>query len=122
MEDCHRLGILVHGTFIVGLPGETRDSIERTIEFAKTIDPYSLQVSLAAPYPGTALYHQAQENGWLPIEGGLVQDAGIQEAVLSYPSCRAPKCTLHWSASIAPTICARGRFCASCATWCATGR
>jgi hopanoid biosynthesis associated radical SAM protein HpnJ len=87
MQDCHRLGILVHGTFIVGLPGETRTSIERTIAFAKTIDPYSLQVSLAAPYPGTALYREAEENGWLPGEGGdgLVQDAGIQEAVLSYP-------------------------------------
>jgi hopanoid biosynthesis associated radical SAM protein HpnJ len=86
MRDCHRLGILVHGTFIVGLPGETRDTIERTIEFAKQIDPYSLQVSLAAPYPGTELYRQAQEQGWLPVErsGGLVQDAGIQEAVLSY--------------------------------------
>ena len=35
MRDCHRLGILVHGTFIVGLPGETRETIERTIEFAK---------------------------------------------------------------------------------------
>ena len=86
MRDCHRLGILVHGTFIVGLPGETRATIERTIEFAKQIDPYSLQVSLAAPYPGTELYRQAQEHGWLPAEhtGGLVQDAGIQEAVLSY--------------------------------------
>lgn len=87
MQDCHRLGILVHGTFIVGLPGETRDSIERTIEFAKTIDPYSLQVSLAAPYPGTELYRQARDNGWLPREGAgeLVQNEGIQEAVLSYP-------------------------------------
>jgi radical SAM superfamily enzyme YgiQ (UPF0313 family) len=87
MRNCHRLGILVHGTFIVGLPGETRDSIERTIEFAKQIDPYSLQVSLAAPYPGTALYQEAQQNGWLPAgrAGGLVQDEGIQEAVLSYP-------------------------------------
>ena len=56
MRDCHRLGILVHGTFIVGLPGETRETIERTIAFAKEIDPYSLQVSLAAPYPGTELY------------------------------------------------------------------
>jgi hopanoid biosynthesis associated radical SAM protein HpnJ len=87
MQDCHRLGILVHGTFIVGLPGETRASIARTIEFAKAIDPYSLQVSLAAPYPGTELYRQARDNGWLPPEraGGLVQDQGIQEAVLSYP-------------------------------------
>jgi hopanoid biosynthesis associated radical SAM protein HpnJ len=86
-EDCHRLGILMHGTFIVGLPGETPETIERTIAFAKEIDPYSLQVSLAAPYPGTALYREAQQNGWLPSErsGALVQDAGIQEAVLSYP-------------------------------------
>jgi hopanoid biosynthesis associated radical SAM protein HpnJ len=88
MRDCHALGILVHGTFIVGLPGETRDSIARTIEFAKTLDPYSLQVSLAAPYPGTELYRQAQEQGWLPPDrgNGLVQDGGIQEAVLSYES------------------------------------
>jgi hopanoid biosynthesis associated radical SAM protein HpnJ len=86
MRDCHRLGILVHGTFIVGLPGETRATIEDTITFAKAIDPYSLQVSLAAPYPGTELYRQAQEHGWIAPEraGGLVQDAGIQEAVLSY--------------------------------------
>ena len=55
MRDCHALGILVHGTFIVGLPGETRETIATTIEFAKQIDPYSLQVSLAAPYPGTII-------------------------------------------------------------------
>jgi len=85
MRDCHRLGILVHGTFIVGLPGETRESIEQTISFAKMIDPYSLQVSLAAPYPGTELYRQATENGWFAKrQSGLVEEHGIQEAVLSY--------------------------------------
>ncbi|MBX3027938.1 hopanoid biosynthesis associated radical SAM protein HpnJ [bacterium] len=85
MRDCHALGILVHGTFIVGLPGETRETIANTIAFAKDIDPYSLQVSLAAPYPGTELYAQAQAEGWLPVEraGGLVAE-GIQQAVLSY--------------------------------------
>ena len=86
MRDCHALGILVHGTFIVGLPGETRETIATTIEFAKQIDPYSLQVSLAAPYPGTELYGQAQAEGWLPVDrGGLVAE-GIQQAVLSYDS------------------------------------
>jgi hopanoid biosynthesis associated radical SAM protein HpnJ len=85
MQDCHRLGILVHGTFIVGLPGETRQSIDKTIEFAKVLDPYSLQVSLAAPYPGTELFSQAVENGWFAKrQQGLVQEQGIQEAVLSY--------------------------------------
>jgi hopanoid biosynthesis associated radical SAM protein HpnJ len=84
MRDCHALGILVHGTFIVGLPGETRETIATTIEFAKQIDPYSLQVSLAAPYPGTELYAQAQAEGWLPANrNGLIAE-GIQQAVLSY--------------------------------------
>lgn len=87
-EDCHRLGILLHGTFIVGLPGETPETIERTIAFAKQLDPYSLQVSLAAPYPGTALYAEAVERGWLraPAGGapGLIESHGFQEAVLGY--------------------------------------
>ncbi len=86
MRDCHRLGILVHGTFILGLPGETRETIAQTIAFAKQIDPYSLQVSLVAPYPGTELYRQALEEGWLPGDQAedLVQKKGIQEAVISY--------------------------------------
>ena len=50
--DCHKLGIAIHGTFIVGLPGETHETIRQTIAFAKEINPHTIQVSLAAPYPG----------------------------------------------------------------------
>lgn len=78
-------GILVHGTFILGLPGETKETMEETMRFAREIDPYSLQVSLAAPYPGTALYKEAKREGWLVGEGaGLVRE-GIQNSVLAYP-------------------------------------
>jgi len=78
-------GILIHGTFILGLPGETRETIEETVRFAREIDPYSIQVSLAAPYPGTALYEEARREGWLTGDGsGLVTD-GIQNSVISYP-------------------------------------
>jgi radical SAM superfamily enzyme YgiQ (UPF0313 family) len=85
-RNCHELGILIHGTFILGLPGETWETIEQTLAFAKEIDPYSLQVSLAAPYPGTELYRQAVANGWLRASSGagLVQGAGLQETALSY--------------------------------------
>src|SRR5580698_2693883 len=85
--DCHRLGILIHGTFIVALPGETAETIEKTIEFAQQINPHTIQVSLAAPYPGTALYRQAVENGWLQQSDAahLVNDQGVQLAALSYP-------------------------------------
>ena len=78
------LGIKIHGTFILGLPGETRDTIEATIRFAQEIDPHTLQVSLAAPYPGTALYREALERGWLESEG-LVDGRGTQASVIGYP-------------------------------------
>jgi hopanoid biosynthesis associated radical SAM protein HpnJ len=86
-EDCRKLGILIHGTFILGLPGETRETIRKTIEFAKEINPHTIQVSLAAPYPGTTLYKQAVENGWLQENDAhnLVNDKGVQLAAISYP-------------------------------------
>ena len=85
-KDCHELGITIHGTFILGLPGETKETIEETIRFAAEINPHTIQVSLAAPYPGTYLYRQALENGWL--ENGnatLVNMHGVQIAPLHYP-------------------------------------
>jgi hopanoid biosynthesis associated radical SAM protein HpnJ len=85
-KDCHELGITVHGTFILGLPGETRETIEETIRFATEINPHTIQVSLAAPYPGTFLYDQAVREGWLDAEHAeLVDDSGVQVAPLHYP-------------------------------------
>ena len=86
-RDCQDLGITVHGTFILGLPGETRETIEETIRFAREVNPHTIQVSIAAPYPGTELHRQAVENGWLPDDdgGALVSDGGTQLAALSYP-------------------------------------
>jgi hopanoid biosynthesis associated radical SAM protein HpnJ len=85
-EDCHKLGITIHGTFIVGLPGETKETIEETIRFAREINPHTIQVSLPATYPGTYLYRQALENGWLRNDdGGLVAEDGLQVCSLNYP-------------------------------------
>jgi hopanoid biosynthesis associated radical SAM protein HpnJ len=85
-RDCHELGITIHGTFILGLPGETKETIEETIRFAAEINPHTIQVSLAAPYPGTRLYQQALENGWLDESNAeLVDDKGVQMAPLHYP-------------------------------------
>jgi len=85
-KDCHKLGITIHGTFILGLPGETRDTIEETIRYAMEINPHTIQVSLAAPYPGTFLYDQAVENGWLVNDAKeMVQDEGFQISSIAYP-------------------------------------
>ena len=53
------------GTFILGLPVETKETIEQTIRFAQELDVFSLQVSLAAPYPGTELWKWVQREGIL---------------------------------------------------------
>ena len=78
-------GVLIHATFILGLPGETRQTMEETMRFSREIDPYSLQVSLAAPYPGTALFEEAKREGWLVGEGGGLTREGIQNSVMAYP-------------------------------------
>jgi len=85
-SDCHKLGIKIHGTFIVGLPGETHETIKETITFAKEINPHTIQVSLAAAYPGTFLYNQAMENNWLRRQNDeLVANNGFQVSSLEYP-------------------------------------
>src|SRR5712671_3162685 len=85
-KDCRELGIMIHGTFILGLPGESKETIEETIRFATEINPHTIQVSLAAPYPGTFLHKQAIENGWFDADhADLVDEHGIQIAPLHYP-------------------------------------
>ncbi|HLV81788.1 MAG TPA: hopanoid biosynthesis associated radical SAM protein HpnJ [Chthonomonadaceae bacterium] len=84
MQNCKKLGIKVHGTFIIGLPIETKETIEETIRFACELDPHTIQVSIAAPYPGTELYDQALQNGWFARDG-LVASSGIQTSTLQYP-------------------------------------
>jgi hopanoid biosynthesis associated radical SAM protein HpnJ len=88
MRDCKRLGIRVHGTFILGLPNESRATIAQTIRFACDVDPDTIQVSLAAAYPGTKLYEQALENGWF-VSDSLVGNNGYQDAVLQYSGASA---------------------------------
>src|ERR1043166_5709601 len=61
-KDCHKLGLVIHGDFILGLPGESRETIRRTIDFAKELDVETIQVSVAHAYPGTELFDYVVEN------------------------------------------------------------
>jgi anaerobic magnesium-protoporphyrin IX monomethyl ester cyclase len=60
-----RLGIKGHLTFCVGLPGETKQTVQNTIDFVRSVEPDSVQFSFAVPFPGTAFYRDAVEKGWL---------------------------------------------------------
>ena len=83
-RDCKKLGLSIHGAFIMGLPGETRETIRQTIEFAKRLDLNSIQASLASPYPGTEFFDLCIENGWISSKSFL-DDSGHQKCVINYP-------------------------------------
>jgi len=82
--NCKKLGLLIHGDFIVGLPGESRETIRRTIDFAKRIDVDTIQVSVAHAYPGTEFYNYANTNGLIDI-AGMVDEKGHQLPNVVYP-------------------------------------
>lgn len=63
-----RAGILTFAYFIIGLPGETEETIEDTIRFARELDPDYCNFHVATPFPGTELYTMAKQNGWLVHE------------------------------------------------------
>lgn len=68
MADARRAGMLVHGCWIFGLPGDTRESALRTIDLAVRLDTDTAQFYPAIPYPGTAMYAQYKARGWLATE------------------------------------------------------
>lgn len=87
-KDCHSLGLKVHADFILGLPGETRESIRRTIDFAKELDTETIQVSVAHAYPGTEMYDYVVSNGYL-APGSMVDEGGHQVAHIQFPNLPA---------------------------------
>ena len=82
--NCKKLGLTIHGDFIVGLPGESRDSIRNTIDFAKRLDVQTIQVSIAHPYPGTEFYDYAKKNDLITIDS-MTDESGHQLPNIVYP-------------------------------------
>lgn len=61
----NKIGIKIYGYFIIGLIGETKETIEETINFSKKLPITFAIFHVASPYPGTKFYNQVVENGWL---------------------------------------------------------
>ena len=84
-EAAKRSGLEVHGTFMIGSPGETPETVRETIELAKRLPNDSLQFSIATPFPGTEFYDYCKGNGLLVTDDWSNYD-GTFGAVMSYPN------------------------------------
>jgi radical SAM superfamily enzyme YgiQ (UPF0313 family) len=75
-ELTERMGIAAHMFVLVGLLGETWETVAATIKTVQRLKPLTLQVAVVTPYPGTGLYDQAKAKGLLRTED-LTQYTGF---------------------------------------------
>jgi anaerobic magnesium-protoporphyrin IX monomethyl ester cyclase len=86
IQNCKKLDLLRLGSFCLGLPGETPESMLKTIDLAFSYDLTSCQVSIATPLPGTEFYREAEKNGWLTTKNWDLYEAN-NSFVLEYGTC-----------------------------------
>ena len=86
-KNVKKAGLFLHADFIMGLPGETKETIEMTKDFINEIKPDILQVQVATPLPGTEFYKWCKENGYLLTDdpNEYLDEQGHQKAIISYP-------------------------------------
>jgi len=86
-ETAHELGFTIHGCFMIGAPNETRESAQKTIDFAKRLPLDTVQFSGICVYPGTELYDWAKLKKYIvPTNWNeWVNDSLEQVTLLSYP-------------------------------------
>ena len=88
VRRCQESGIMVHGCFMVGNLNETPASMEKTLHFAKKLQPDTAQFFPIMVYPGTAAYEEAKQRGLLATEDyskWLTHD-GLHNSVVNLPN------------------------------------
>ncbi len=93
VQDTRKAGLLVHGCFIIGNPGETAATMEQSLQMAKELNCDTMQFFPLLVYPGTEAYRWAQENGYLASDkfSDWADDAGMYRSVLNIPGLPAEK-------------------------------
>lgn len=85
--NAKKAGLKILADFVIGLPGETNETANETINFIKEIKPDLLQVAVATPMPGTEFYNYCKEEGYLLISDleESIDKSGFQKCIISYP-------------------------------------
>jgi len=85
--DAQRAGILIHGCFMVGNPGETKEGLSKTLEFALELNPDTVQFFPLMIYPGTEAYQWAKDNNYLTTNNfnDWLTSEGLHNCVVSRP-------------------------------------
>lgn len=86
-KNARKAGLKILADFVIGFPGETKETAENTIRFIKEIKPDILQIAVATPMPGTEFYNYVKENKYLLVDdlSKSLDENGFQKCIVSYP-------------------------------------
>ena len=88
MKNARKAKLLVHGCFMVGNKGETKETMQKTLNFAIKLNPDSAQFFPLIPYPGTQAFNWAKENNYIKTYdySKWLNEEGMHECVLNLPN------------------------------------
>jgi radical SAM superfamily enzyme YgiQ (UPF0313 family) len=86
-KDAAKAGIMVHGCFMFGNKGETRETMEKTLAFAKELNPDTAQFYPIMAYPGTEAYEYFKSKGWVVSDNyrNWIDEEGLHSSTVSNP-------------------------------------
>ena len=89
--EARRAGLSIHGNWIIGLPGETKETLADTISLIKETKADAITVAVVTPFPGTEMYDWAKSNGYLITDdpNEYLDARGHQKSIVSYPELSA---------------------------------
>jgi len=93
MKDTKKIDLLVNGCVVLGLPGDTEETIRETVEFTKELNPDTMQFYPPFAYPGVELWNWAKKEGYLVSEdySKLLTKSGLHMTNISMPGLSSKK-------------------------------
>ena len=102
VRDARAMGFITHGYFMIGFPGDTPETMQRTIDFARELNPHYASFSLCTPLPGTDIYDDVLKNGIMlqDTQDGVDEGLFALKGVFSYgeltPEMAGVYCKKAW--------------------------
>lgn len=97
VKTARKIGIETRASYMFGNPGETEETIKKTIEFALKLDTDEAQFNIATPYPGTEFFQWARDNGYLIHTSW--QDYNVSEQIVNLPTIDSQKLRKYYTLS-----------------------
>jgi magnesium-protoporphyrin IX monomethyl ester (oxidative) cyclase len=90
-EACREAEIKANAYFVIGMPGETEDSISKSQEYIRDLKFNNLSIFIATPMPGTKLYDECIEKRYIDVDSFDTDFISYQAAIFTQPSIRTPE-------------------------------